>query len=112
MATPTYPALNWRAAGTKSDPITLSGQTVVGFFTPGTFASTAVTFEAAETPDGSYVPVKDSSGAAISFTVSTSGYYGFKNDQMTAFIGLRNVRMVGGSSEAAATVVKLAVREV
>jgi hypothetical protein len=90
----------------------MQGQTVCGFFTPAVFASTAVTFSVCDTKDGTYVPLKDSSGSAISFTVSTSGYYGFKNDQISAFQGVKFLKAVGGSSEAAGTVVKLACREI
>lgn len=112
MPTPSYAQLNWRAAGTTSDPIELAGQTVLGFITPGTLTSTSVTFTACDTIDGTYVPVKDSSGSAISFTVTTNGYYGFKYDQIGAFLGIRFLKMVGGSSEAAGRQVKLAVREI
>lgn len=112
MATPSYSQLNWRAAGTTTDPIQLSGVVAAGFFTPAALVSTTMTFSACDTFDGTYVPVKDSSGSAISFTVAPSGYYGFKNDQICAFYGVKFLKMVGGSAEAANTVAKLAVREI
>lgn len=111
MSTPAYPQVNWRAAGTKSDPIELYGQVLVGFYTPGTLSSTAFTFEASDRIDGTYVPVKNSSGSAISFTVAASGYYGFSEDQIAAFQGVQCLKVVGGSSEAAGRQVKLCVRE-
>src|SRR4051794_12498084 len=111
MVTPAYPDVNWRAAGTTSEAVALQGQTLVGFFTPSTFASTAVTFTGCDTIDGTYKPIKDSSGSAISFTVGTNGYYGLKYDQIAAFLGLQFIKMVGGTSEAAGTKTKLAIRE-
>jgi hypothetical protein len=111
MGIPSYPQLNWRASGTTSDAIGLAGQTVVGFFTPHVFASSTVTFTGCDTIDGTYKAIKDSGGSAISFSVGIDGYYGFKYDQIGAFLGLQFIKMVGGSSEAAATQVKLACRE-
>lgn len=112
MATPSYAQTIIRAAGTTTDAIGLAGQTVVGFITPHVFASTTITFSMCDTIDGTYITIKDSSGSAVSFTVSTDGYYGFKYDQIGAFLGVRFLKVIGGSSEAANTVVKLAVREI
>lgn len=113
MTSPAYADANWKAAGTKSDPVSIPGAQLVGIVTPGTFASTAVTFEMAtdiNTP--TWVPVKDSSGSAISLTVATNSYYGFNANQIDAFRGVQHLKVVGGSSEVANTKVKLATREV
>lgn len=107
-----YGHANWPAAGEKSKAVALSGNTLCGFITPSDLTGTAITFEMAEKIDGTYVPVKDSGGSAISFTVAASGYYGFKQDQIAAFIGVRFVKVVSGSSEAAGRQVLLALREV
>lgn len=113
MTSPAYADAAWHAAGTKSQPVSVPGAQVVGFVTPSDLTSTAITFEMA--PDINtpvWVPVKDSSGSAISFTVTTGGYYGFNENQVAAFRGVQHLKVVGGSSEAAGRVVKLATREV
>lgn len=113
MTQPAYADASWPAAGTKSDPVSIPGAQVVGFVTPGTLSGTAFTFEMAtdiNTP--TWVPVKDSSGNAISFTVAASGYYGFSENQIAAFRGIQHLKVVSGSSESAGRLVKLATREV
>lgn len=108
MSQISYPQLNWRAAGTTSDAIELSGQTVCGFLMPGTFAGTSFTVQVCDTKDGTYLTLRDSS-AAISYTSTTSVYIRANPQD---FAGVRFMRIVSGSSEAAGTVVKLAVREI
>lgn len=113
MTSPAYADASWPAAGTKSAPVSIPGAQLVGFVTPSDLTSTAITFEMS--PDINtpvWVPVKDSSGSAISFTVTTSGYYGFNSNQIDAFRGIQHLKVVGGSSEAANRKVKLATREV
>lgn len=109
---PSYADATWPAAGTKSKAVDLCGVTACGFITPATLTSTAITFEMSDKIDGTYVPVKDSSGSAISFTVAASGYYGFNQNQIAAFTGIGFVKLVGGSSEAAERNIKIAVREI
>lgn len=110
MPTPAYPTAHWNIAGTKSAATKISG-TVVGFYTPDTLSGSSFTFEAADAQDGTFLPVKNSGGSAISFTVAASGYYGFTADQIAAFRGVEWLKIVSGSSEAAGRKVKLAVRE-
>lgn len=88
--------------GTTSEVLDIHGNDVVGFYTPSALTSTAITFKAGAADDSTMVAVKDSSGSAISFTVAASGYYGFSQDQICKFRGIRFLELVCGSSEAAA----------
>jgi hypothetical protein len=110
MSKPNYPVVYWQNAGTTSNLIRLGGQQLIGFITPSTFSSTSVTFKMATDLNANpivSVPVKDSSGSAISFTVTTSSYYGFSADQIAKFQGIDNLQLVGGSSELQGTTVQL-----
>lgn len=107
MSKPVYPYIQWLVTGTKSNILKCDGNQLVGFITPATFSSTAVTFEmTASMITPIWVPIKDSSGSAISFTVTTSSYYGFSQDQIAKFLGVEIFRFVGGSSETAGTLIQ------
>lgn len=107
MSKPAYPVVQWQIAGTSSSFVKCDGMQLVGFVTGGTLVSTTMTFsmEPAIT-SAAFIPVKDSTGAAISFTVTTSGYYGFSQDQIAKFTGVEIFKFVGGSSEAAGTTIQ------
>ena len=110
MSKPNYPKAYWQVSGTTSNFVHTAGQQVIGFITPSTFASTAVTFTMSASLNDNppvFVPVKDSTGSAISFTVTTSSYYGFSADQIAKFQGVEVFKVVGGSSEAQGTTVQL-----
>lgn len=112
MTVPNYCPATIPAGGTKTPVIKLSGQQIVGFYTPGTLVGTAMTFNM--TPDVNAnppltLPVKASSGSALSFTVTTSSYYGFTVDQMEQFIGVNNIQLVSGSTETTGAIITLAL---
>jgi hypothetical protein len=109
MARPQAPTIKWQVAGTTTPEYPINGNQVVGFITGGTLVSTAMTFSMSSTQGGTYVPVKDSSGAAVSFTVAPSGYYGFSADQIAKFDGIDFIKFVGGSSEAVGTTIQLVI---
>jgi hypothetical protein len=107
MGRPAYSLVPWTTTGTKSAPVKLDGNQVVGFILPATIASTSIKFNAATTlnvaSSVTWYPINDSSGAAVSFTVNaaTAGYYGFSQDQIAKFTGAELLQMVAGSSETA-----------
>lgn len=86
----------------SSEYLDIHGNDVVGFYTPSALTSTAITFQAASDLDQTFVAVKDSGGSAISFTVAVSGYYGFSQDQICKFRGIRYLKLIAGSAEGAA----------
>lgn len=101
MTSQTNPIFHIPSGGTTSEWLDMHGSDIVGFYTP-TITSTAITFQAASDQDQTFVAVKDSSGSAISFTVASNGYYGFSQDQIAKFRGIRYLQIVMGSSEGAA----------
>lgn len=111
MSRPNYVAAVIPAGGTKPVTFTkLVGQQIIGIITPASTVSTAITFNMCPDLDATTVlslPVKDSSGSAISFTVASSGYYGFSQDQIAKFSGIENVQPVCGSTETNGLTLKL-----
>lgn len=108
MSRPAYPTIPWTVTGTKSGPFALDGNQLIGFILPSTIASTSIKFNMATTKNIStggivWIPVDDSSGAQLSFTVnaSTAAYYGFSQDQIAKFTGVELLQVVAGSSETA-----------
>lgn len=100
------------AGGTKSKLLKLSGQQVVGFYTDSAIVGTTITFEMSPNLDAATIlslPVKVTAGTAVSFTVTTSGYYGFTADQVSQLNGIDILRVVSGSTETAGTTVNLAL---
>lgn len=92
---------------TKSGAVDLGGRTLQGIFTPGALTGTALTFEAAPTADGTYVPVRKEDGSAYTLTVAASRY---TRVDATLFAGLRFIKVVSGSSEGAERVLNLSSR--
>ena len=86
-------------AGTASAAIDCGGFTLVGIKIPAAFTGIALTFTMCDTIDGTYVPVKvTTSGTALSYTVAPGGYYAIDPKD---FYGIRYLKIVSGSSEAA-----------
>lgn len=111
MSIPAYPSVQFNAASsnTKSNWVALTGQQLIGFITPSGLTSTAITFNMTPSRQTNPIityPVKNSTGA-ISFTVTTSSYYGFTQDQREAFEGIENIQLVGGTSETPGTIINL-----
>lgn len=112
MSKPAFPVVQWQVAGTSSSMVKCDGNQLIGFVTGGTLVSTTMTFSmvpstaAGGSTGPTYIPVKDSSGLAISFTVTTNSYYGFSQDQIAKFTGVEVFKFVGGSSEAAGTTIQ------
>lgn len=113
MGRPAYPQIGWTNAGTTSDLYKLDGNQLVGFITPSNIASSSITFTMVSSLSGTptFIPVADSAGSSISFTVtaSTAKYYGFSQDQIAKFTGVEVFKVVGGSSEAQGLVLKLVI---
>ncbi len=102
-----YPQFHWPAAGTTSAAQRVNGATIAAVRTPAGFAGTSVTFQAAD-ETGSFSAVKNADGTALTLTVSGQGHSVVLPGTL-ASVDL--VRIVSNASEAAGTVVRLAVRE-
>jgi hypothetical protein len=87
------------ASTEKTAAIDLSGFTLVGIKLPATFTGTAITFEASDAIDGTFVAVKSTtSGTALSYTVAQNTWVALDPKD---FYGLNFIKIVSGSDEAA-----------
>lgn len=92
-----YKTVTIASAGTTSAALDIGGYTIVGMSLPAALTSTAATFHVSSTIAGTYVPVFNTSGA-LSYTVAASRYVlASPNDTY----GLRFIKLVVGSAEAA-----------
>lgn len=91
-----------------STEIQMAGHQLIGLITPGTLTSTAITFQASNVSGGTFVPVKDKTGAAISLTVTTSSYYALDPNLIQAPV----IKLVPGSSEGAARTIIVVLKPV
>lgn len=106
-----YPTVTIASGAAASGALDLHGGVLYGFYLPAEFDGTALTFTTAPAADATFVPVKDSGGSAVSFTVAASGYYGLKADQVNVLKGCRFLKLVSGTNQSTSdTVITLAVR--
>ncbi len=93
---------------TKSAAIDMKGMCLVGIKLPAAFTGTALTFEMCDTVDGTYVAVKNTtSGTALSYTVAQGTYAAIDPKD---FQGIRFLKIVSGSTEAAARTLTVALK--
>ncbi|CAB4149581.1 hypothetical protein UFOVP558_10 [uncultured Caudovirales phage] len=96
------------SSATTSAAITLKGYALTAIKIPAAFTGTTITFTACDTVDGTYVPLKvTTSGTALSYTVAASGYYAI---DPTPFYGIPFLKIVSGSTEAAARTIVYSVK--
>lgn len=89
------------ASGTTSgELIAPVDMTLVAIITPSSLTGTAFSFTASNTGGGTFVAVTDGSGNTITKTMAASKYIGLDpiGDRT---IGLKNFKIVSGSTEAA-----------
>jgi len=87
------------SGATTATELDLGGTMIVGIQLPATFTGTALTFSAATTSGGTSQLVKDGAGNSISKTVAQGQYIAI---DPTLFKGIRFVKIISGSTEAAA----------
>ena len=75
----------------------MRGKTLVGLIMPAALTSTAITFTASETADGTFTALYDTSGTEISITVAASRYILI---DPVDFASIRFLKIVMGSGEA------------
>ena len=98
------------ASGTTSDAINLSGLQVVAIETPSALTGTALTFTASVSLGGTYDAVREVGGAAAySVTMAASQWIPLN---VNVFAGIPFVKIVSGSTEAAARTFNLICRPV
>lgn len=89
-------------AATESDAEDMEGETLVGAYLPASEEGTTLSFKACATADGTYVPVHDTAGDLVEYTVASSRYVPL--DPVT-FAGIRFLKLVLGTQTGAATIV-------
>lgn len=93
--------------GTVSTATDLYGYTLCGVFIPTGFQGTAISFHASISNSGTYSPMKDGAGAAVSKTVAGGDYVYL---DPAVFAGVRFVKIVSNATEAGSRDVTLAAR--
>ena len=98
------------ASGTTSGAINLSGLQVVAIDMPAALTGTTMTFTASTTLDGTYDGVQEIGGAAAySITIAASKWVGV---DIRVFAGIPFLKLVSGSTEAAARTFNVICRPV
>jgi hypothetical protein len=86
---------------TKSSIIDAEHLSLRGLLMPAAFTGATMTFEVSDKADGTFIPLVDESGAAVSVTVTQSE--GVALDTASRELGaFRFLKLVSGSAEAAA----------
>lgn len=99
----------WTGAGTTSDALYLGDSTVLGIEMPGTFSGTTLAIHGCSTSGGTFAALQDKDAAAWSATVAANKRI-YVDPLVTA--GWPWIKLVSGSSEAAARTVALLCRPV
>ena len=97
------------SGGATSAAVDLRGTTLTGIYLPATFTGTALTFSASTSLDGTYLPVYDGAGSAISKTVAQGQYIKISP---VDFAGIQYLKIISGSTEGADRTLTLAIRPV
>lgn len=92
---------------TTSTEIDLTKTDIVGIYIPAAFTGTTLTFTSSFNRGGTYGSVRDFAGSAISLTVAAGQFIPINNQ---LFLGALYLRVVSGSSEAAARELRISVR--
>lgn len=90
-------SITWTASATSAAVDIFTRQPPMGLVIPASFGATSVTFEAAPTADGTYYPVRDDRGQAITVTIdgTNAAWYDLTNIFPAS---IRWVKLVAGSS--------------
>jgi len=95
------------SSATKSAVINQNGLSLVGIYLPTAFTGVALTFEACDTVDGTFLPVKKADGNSLSYTVAQGTYVAIDPKD---FAGISFLKIVSGTAEGAARTLKIALK--
>jgi hypothetical protein len=104
---PVSQSANIASGGTTSQALRVGGKFIVGLITPAALTGTTITFTGCDTATGTFVPIYDSDGTAVSVAVAASRGYGLSGAEADALAPFPYIKLVSGSAEGAARVVKL-----
>lgn len=93
-------------SGTLSTEIDLASANLVGLILSATFQGTAITFSVATGPGGTYVPLEDGAGNAISITTTTTTAqaYGIPTAVQDILRGFRYIKLKSNATESNETI--------
>ena len=94
---------------TTSAVVDVIGNCLCGVFIPSAFTGTTISLQASNLSTGTFYPVNDGAGSTVSLTV-VAGEYTRIDPIITA--GIRYLKIVSGSAEAAEREIILATRPV
>ena len=94
---------------TTSGVVELGASAVLGIEMPAAFTGTALAIHGASASGGTYAPLRDSGGTALSITTA-AGYRHYIDPLITA--GWAYIKVVSGSTEGGSRVITLTVRPV
>jgi hypothetical protein len=103
------PTVTIANGATVSNAIDLGEKAIVGIQLPSALTSTALTFTASDVIDGTYNPVTKIDGNAYSITVAAAKYIVISPVDLA---GIRYLKLVAGSAEAAARDIILMLKAV
>jgi hypothetical protein len=92
---------------TASAVIDAKGFSLVGVLLPAAFTGTSLTFQASVDGTNFFAVNSTTSGSSLSYTVAQGNYYAI---DPTPFYGIRYLKIVSGSSEAANRVLTVALK--
>ena len=96
------------SSGTTSQAVDVGEWLIAGIVTPAALTGIAMTFTGALTEGGTYRPLRDSSGTAISVTVAASRHILVEPQ---TFAGARWLKLVSGTAEGAARTITLVLHK-
>lgn len=107
---PQHMTLTIPASDDTTNVLELRDYTSFGIITPATLTSTTLEFHVSDAKDGTFVPLYDSEGNQIIITVTTSRAYGLATGDADALACHQFAKLVGGSTEAAARDIVVAMK--
>ena len=96
--------------GTTSAAIPVHGYAQFGLIMPAALTSTAITFTACQSATGTFMPVYDSDGTAVSVAVAASRALGLAGSEADALAPWPFIKLVCGSAEGAARTIQLCMK--
>ena len=104
MAYTAHTSLTIPDGGTTTPALDLSDYLLSGIVCPAEFDGTTITFTAARTPEGTYRPVYNTDGTALTVTTAASRHIAIVPE---TFAGVRYVKLVAGTAQTGATTLTL-----
>lgn len=95
------------SGATESAAINFQGCTLCGIFLPAAFTGTSLSFSAAASEGGSFLPLQQSDGTLLTVPVTANRYLAL---DASLFMGVRFLRIISNASEAAGRTLVLAAR--